>query len=124
MSARRLSRIKRRNVRCFVEGPGTAAPAMAAIDFCDDLAEGEHAVIARQIEFLHLAGCGGGAVMRVLEQQSETGAPLAQLAQSIDERRFAPLMHDDETGAVRQGLEIGTIRIVFCWLKRGEGGVE
>ena len=75
------------------------APAPAAIDFGKRFAEGQHPVIAGEIEPLQGVGIADGAVVGIVEQKCKAASALPQMAERGDHARFVPLVHDDDVAS-------------------------
>ncbi len=102
-----LGRVEAAQIRRLVPDMHAAAPAPAAIDLGQRLAERQHVVIARQVEGAHLLGRADGAVVGVVEHQPERRAAFAQRADAGDQFRLVPFVDDDQIRAVGHRLDIG-----------------
>jgi hypothetical protein len=93
-------------IRRLVPDEDAVAPTPFAIDLGQGRAEGQHGVIAVQIETPDRLRLADRAVMRVMEQQGERGTAAAQAANGGDQLRLVPFMHDDHIGPVERGLHL------------------
>src|SRR3954468_15896955 len=78
-------RMEQRRIRRFVPGVGPSAPAPCRIDVAEHLSEGEHAIVAREVEEGDLVRGGDGAMMRVMEEKREAAARFALRSDAGDE---------------------------------------
>ena len=122
---RRLGRRpEQRHIGGLVPGPDAPAPAARKVDLADRLAEGQHAVIAVELEAGDLAVAGQGAVVGVVEQQAIAAAAQPMPADRRHQRRLVPLVHDDEVGPREAGVEVERRRVVGGGAQAREGGGE
>ena len=90
----------------FVPGEGAPRPAVLDVDFPQYLTEGEYAVVAIQVELSQFFRGSNGAMMGIVEQQSEFGAMGALPTDSRDQFRRIPFMNHDEIGTLQRFAEI------------------
>ncbi|HUF55272.1 MAG TPA: hypothetical protein VMM55_01795 [Thermohalobaculum sp.] len=85
----------------LVPDKGARAPAPAAIELRQRLAEGDDPVIGVERECVDRRRIADGAVVRVVEQQAEAAAPGAGGADAADHLRLGPFVHQHELGALQ-----------------------
>ena len=91
----------------FVPRPDPTGPAPASIDVAQCLPERQDAVIAGEVERLHLLRRADGAMMRIVEQQAEAAAALAHRSDRRNQRRLVPFVDDDQVGTLDERCRIG-----------------
>jgi len=83
-----------------------AAPAPSAINLRQRLAEGQHAVVAVEIEAPDSVGIAHRAMMGVVEQQREPTAAPTHRPDGGHQPGVVPFMHDHEVGVGQGCVEI------------------
>ncbi len=83
-------------------------PASAPINFRQCFPEGEHRVVAVQIEVGDGIRFAHGPMMRVVEKKRESAATRFEPAKTTHQPRLVPLMHNDDIRIRDTGLEIET----------------
>src|SRR5579875_58628 len=87
--------VEHAHVGGFVPGPGAARPPLALIEIANDIAEGEHAIVAGKVVLAHAGAIRYGAVMRIVEQQVVTAAAPPVGADAGYQFGRVPFMHQD-----------------------------
>src|SRR3546814_5566047 len=86
-------------------------PSRLAIYLRQCCTEGQDAIIARQVETAHRFRVTDHSMMRIMEEQGHSSAPLAKSTKSGNDGGIGPFVHDDQ------------IRILYHLLRVETGGV-
>src|SRR3954466_11464517 len=81
-----------------------SAPASAAIDFAQRLAECQYPIISIELQRIDFGGRGDRAMMSIHEEQAERRM-LPSQADRPHQRRFIPLMHEHQVGLIEGEVE-------------------
>ena len=100
-------RTEQRGVGRLVPDEGAPPPSLRAIHFGERRAEGEHAVVAGEIERPQRRRLADAAMMRVVEQEGEPAARDARASDGGDQRRVGPFMDENDIGGVGHRGHIG-----------------
>src|ERR1044071_6463441 len=91
----------------FMPRPCTPCPAALSINFAQQIAVSQNAIIMRKIVPAHLVWCCHRAVMSVVKQKMICATLLeAAIADSANERGVVPFMNQNEIGALQCAIEI------------------
>ena len=93
-------RMEQARIGGLVPDEDAVAPAPAAVDLGERLAEGEHAVVAVEVEGADRVRIAHGAMMGVVEKEREAAAAPPRPADGRDEPWLVPFVHDHDVGAV------------------------
>jgi hypothetical protein len=104
-------RLEEPGVGRLVPRPRPVRPPPVEIEIAHGRTKGEDAVVVRQVEALHLLRLRHRAVVRVVEEEPER-AVVAGQADSPDELRLVPLVHEHEAGAVEGRVEVQRLEVV------------
>jgi hypothetical protein len=96
-------------IRRLVPGPRTRRPPLAQVDVAHRGAEGQHAVVVREVVACHRLAFGDRAVVRVVEEQPPGRAGRAPLAQPAHQRVVVPLVHEHQRRTVERRVQRGVV---------------
>ncbi len=103
---------------------GPLGPAAAHVKLAQHLAEGEHAVIAREVEPGHVGLGRDGPVMGVVEEENEPAALGAPAPERLDEPGLVPFVHEHHVGPVERAVEVEALAGIGLGHEGRKGSAE